>query len=352
MLRDPKRALVILAAICLPLASCDADRHGADPRARIDTLLPVNGTRLFVHAEGRGEPIVIVHGGPLLDHGYLVEPLRPLADRYRLVFYDQRSSGRSEGGADRVSIRLDTLVADLEAIRRAMELDRVHVLGHSWGGLLALEYALAHPDRLRSLVLVSPMPPSAAQWREEESALRAALTPRDTTGMGVLRASSAFRAGEPAAIERMLQLSFRSQLHDPSLADSLRFHLADDYRERSRRFSHIMVDLASYDLREALTKLPVPTLLIYGAEEVGATSGAAAYARALPEATIERIRRAKHFPFLERPAEFRRIVEGFLRSSRGARTRPAVSSGSTSTRRGSATLPHGDDPDVRNSPAG
>lgn len=317
--RPSTAALAGTPAVCLLalLAACG----GSEPAPEappLESLVSVRDTRLFVHREGAGEPLLVVHGGPLLDHGYLVEPLRPLADDYELVFFDQRLSGRSEGVVDSASVTLEGLVADIEAIREAVAPgERLHLLGHSWGGLLALKYALTDPSRLRSLVLVSPMAPSSRLWQEEEAAARAAMEPADTAGMGALRASSAFRAGDPEAIERMLRLSFRGQLHDPADADRLRFHVADDYRERSRQFALLADDLSSYDLTDQLPELRVPTLLVYGASEVGVERGAEALESGIPDARTRVLEDAGHFSFLERPEAFRRAVRAFLERTDG-----------------------------------
>ena len=300
---------ILLSA--LALTACGGSRPPAAP-APADTLVPVHGTRLFVHREGAGDPVVVVHGGPLLDHGYLVEPLRPLAATHRLVFYDQRLSGRSDTPADTASVSLDTFVNEIEGLRRSLGLDRIHLLGHSWGGLLAMKYALAHPDRLLSLVLVSPMAPSAGLWQQEAAALRADVQPADTAGIGALRASAGYAEGDPATLERMLQLSFRSQLHDPDLAARLRFHIPADYRDRSRRLGGLMDELRSYDLLGPLAGLRVPTLVLYGASEVGARFGGEALRRALPRVSVEVLPHAGHFSFMERPDTFHGIVRPFL----------------------------------------
>ncbi len=317
-----RRTWFALVALVL-LPACGSGGRGPDSApdtasgagARTDTLLAVNGTHLWVHREGSGDPIVVVHGGPVLDHGYLVAPLRPLAADHQLVFYDQRLSGRSDGTVDSASVTLENFVEDIEALRKGLGLGKIDLLAHSWGGLLAMEYALAHPSSLRSLVLVSPMPPSSALWQEQQRLAAAALEPGDTAGMGALRASSAYRAGDPAAIERMLQLSFRSELARPALADSLRFHIERDYRERSREFGLLVPDLSTYDLTGRLPELRVRTLVAFGAAETGARREADTLRSLLPRAEIEVIPGAGHFSFLERPEMFRGIVRRFLRET-------------------------------------
>ena len=311
-------ALAVLALVpaCGPRGrSADAAADTTLPAgAGTDTLLAVNGTHLWVHREGAGEPILVVHGGPVLDHGYLVAPLRPLAAEHELVFYDQRLSGRSDGTVDSASVTIETFVEDIEAIRKGLGLGKIDLLAHSWGGLLAMEYALEHPSSLRSLVLVSPMPPSSDLWGAEQKAAAAALEPEDTAGMGALRASAAYRAGDPRAIERMLQLSFRSELARPALADSLHFHIEPDYRERSREFGFLIPDLSTYDLTGRLSELRVPTLVVFGAEETGARTEADTLRALLPRAEVEVIPGAGHFSFVERPEAFQRFVRRFLRN--------------------------------------
>ena len=302
--------LIVISGLWAPACTPSAADSGVEPGS--DTVLPINGTELFVHREGAGEPVLVVHGGPVLDHGYLVEPLRPLAGEFELIFYDQRLSGRSAGTVDSASVRLDTFVADIEGVRTALDLGRVHLVGHSWGGLLAAKYATVHADRLRSLVLLSPLPPTAALWREEQRAQGAAIEPADTAGMGALRSSGRLVEGEPAAIETLLKLSFRGQLHDPAVADSLAFHIPDDYMERSRQLGYMAGDLAAYDLRSDLSGVDVPTLLVYGREEVGATIGRDAFVASIPHTTAVAIPDAGHFPFIERPDEFTRVARAFL----------------------------------------
>ncbi|MDP2480036.1 MAG: alpha/beta fold hydrolase [Candidatus Palauibacterales bacterium] len=311
--------LALVALALVPACGSGGRGTGAAPDtvlgagAGTDTLLAVNGTHLWVHREGAGDPILVIHGGPVLDHGYLVSPLRSFAADHELVFYDQRLSGRSDGTVDSSSLTLENFVEDIEALRKGLGLVKIDLLAHSWGGLLAMEYALEHPSSLRSLVLVSPMPPSSALWGAEQRVAAAALEPEDTAGMGALRASAAYRAGDPRAIERMLQLSFRSELADPAVADSLHFHIEPDYRERSRQFGLLIPDLSTYDLTSRLPELRVPTLVVFGAEETGARSEADTLRALLPRAQVEVIPGAGHFSFLERPQAFRGIVRRFLR---------------------------------------
>ena len=115
----------------------------------------VQGARLYYKAMGDGVPIVVVHGGPGFDHMHML-PVSRLADTYKLVFYDQRASGRSTGKVDRQSITAKRFVEDLKKIQRSLSLDKFHLLGHSWGAMLALLYGITYPEDLRTMVLLAP----------------------------------------------------------------------------------------------------------------------------------------------------------------------------------------------------
>ena len=120
---------------------------------------------LFVKVIGHGYPMVLMHGGPSLDHTTLL-PLQPLADQFTLIFYDHRCNGRSEG-AEVTSMTWENLTADADALRQALGFDKWAVLGHSFGGNVALEYALRYPQSLSHLILMNT---GGDQWWVNQNA--------------------------------------------------------------------------------------------------------------------------------------------------------------------------------------
>jgi proline iminopeptidase len=303
-----------LALATVAISAC-GEPYGELPTE--GALLPINGTELYVKRIGAGEPVVIVHGGPMLEHGYLLPHLRPLADNHELIFYDQRLSGRSAARVDSASVRIATFVDDIEEIRRSLGLQRIHLLGHSWGGLLAMHYALRYQQNLRSLVLLNSMSASSQIWREEERLLAQRLTVADSVERQAIRATEAFANQEPDAIAQLLRLSFRLQFADTSMVNELQFHVPEDYSDRSRQFGYMMVDLMGYDLHDALTAVTVPTLILYGlAEPATELSGAKLHAT-MPNSELVVIDDAGHFPFIEQPIGFTDAVKRFLNQNRG-----------------------------------
>jgi len=300
----------LLAPLLLAAAACGRSAGGPPPTT--EGLRQINGTQLFVKQVGTGEPVIVVHGGPMLEHSYLLPHLAPLADRYQLIFSDQRLSGRSAATADSSSIRMVTFVEDIEALRVSLGLDQVHLLGHSWGGQLALRYAIAHGDHLASLILVSPMPPSSALWEEEERLLGDRTTPEDSIERSAIRATEAYAQRRPEAIERMLRLSFKHEFHDPGRIDELTLYVPDDYADRSRQFGYMTVDLYDFDLLPDVPRITAPTLIVFGTDEPGLSLSGAVLHERLPSSELVAIPDAGHFSFIEQPAAFLQAVRRFL----------------------------------------
>src|SRR5215211_7193770 len=135
-------------------------------RDRSGTTMPIRDVSLFVQVVGRGYPLLLMHGGPGADHWTML-PFRRLADRFTLVFYDHRCNGRSVG-APVSSMTWENLTADADALRQKLGFDRWAVLGHSFGGQVALEYALRYPYSLSRLVLLDTGGDS--RWSQQNAA--------------------------------------------------------------------------------------------------------------------------------------------------------------------------------------
>jgi proline iminopeptidase len=112
----------------------------------------IRDVSLYVETMGSGYPLVLMHGGPGADHTTML-PFRSCADRFTLVFYDHRCNGRSQG-APVTTMTWENLTADADALRDELGFERWAVLGHSFGGQVALEYSLAYPDRVSHLILL------------------------------------------------------------------------------------------------------------------------------------------------------------------------------------------------------
>src|ERR1700722_20179646 len=134
-------------------------KPAAEPVASVypahEGFVDANGVMIYYYPLGRGKPLLILHGGPGASHDYFLPYLLPLARHNQLVFIDERGSGRSEKLEDASKYTVENMVDDVEALRRGLNLGKISLLGHSYGGALAQAYALKYQKNLSHLVLAS-----------------------------------------------------------------------------------------------------------------------------------------------------------------------------------------------------
>ncbi|HEX8211971.1 MAG TPA: alpha/beta hydrolase [Longimicrobium sp.] len=310
------RAWPVLKAVAASafLAACAmVPRPAATSPAPDAWVRTRDGTRLHYRFLGAGtDTVLVVHGGPGLDMNYLAGNPGGLAAGTVLVLYDQRATGRSEGAPDE-RITMETFIEDLEDVRKGLGLPRVNLLGHSWGALLALRYAAAHPERTRSLVLVSPMEPGQrfrAATRERQARAR---TPADSVAIARMSSSPAFQARDPVAVDSLYWLSFRTTFRDRALARRLKVGTTPRTAANGTAVASLLFSrLGAYDFWHTLARVGAPALIVHGDTDPIPVAMVQELARHLPNASLA-IVPAGHFPHVERPREVRRVLERFWR---------------------------------------
>ena len=150
--------------------------------AQREGFVDVPGGRVWYEVVGEGDrtPLIVLHGGPGSTH-FGMEPLKALADQRPVVFYDQLGCGASDRPDDLSLWRTDRFVEELDLLRKSLGLDRTHILGHSWGTMLATDYYLAHSQGIVSLVMSSPCI-SIERWVADCAEYRSKL-PQDVQGV-------------------------------------------------------------------------------------------------------------------------------------------------------------------------
>lgn len=277
-----------------------------------ETTVRINGVDLFERRIGSGAPVVVLHGGPGAHHDYLLPGFDALAVTHELIYYDQRGGGRSPVGRD-VPVGWREHVADLEALRQHWGLDRLTIAGYSWGGLLALLYAIEHPARVIRLVLVSPAP----AWREardefERRFQARTMAPELQAARQALR-ESGLRERDPAAhAARIFELAVAGYFHDPSRAVSL-----TPFRVTERTRAEVWQSLGNFDLRPALRGLELPAILLHGDDDPIPWETARETAECL-RAEFHLLERCGHVPYVEAFDRFVALVLGFLDRAPGA----------------------------------
>ena len=266
----------------------------------------VRGVSLFERRIGSGPPTVVLHGGPGAHHDYLLPGFDALAERRTLYYYDQRGGGRSAVPRE-VPVGWREQVADLEALREAWGMERLCLAGYSWGGLLALLYATEHPERVEALALVSPAPAWRAARAEFETRLAVrTMAPELQAARAALRASG-LRERDPAAFQRRtFELSVAGYFHDPAKVSG-----RTPFRVTGRTQQEVWESLGDYDLRPALARVRVPSLVLHGDDDPIPAESARALAAALA-APFHLLTGCGHVPYVEAFDEFRRLLDAFL----------------------------------------
>jgi proline iminopeptidase len=278
--------------------------------------MQIRDVSLFVKVMGQGYPLVLMHGGPSLDHTTLL-PLEPLADQYTLIFYDHRCNGRSEG-VDVTTMTMDNLTADADALRQALGYDQWIVLGQSFGGNVALEYALRYPQRLSRLIL---MDTGGDQWWVNHNAPE--LLAKRGFSAEAVEAARRFFNGQvtpdeylPTFMKFMKAYSYHfSLLEQPGIVTlAMKFGLGPPMKIRPEAliFGYGQV-MQGWTVMDRLGEIQVPTLVTAGRYDfLFPPEHQAILADRIPDARLELIECAGHNPQLEETDVTVGIVRSFL----------------------------------------
>lgn len=268
--------------------------------------ISVGGLTTHLADLGDGPPVVVLHGGLGADHHVFRPWLEPLADEYRLLLVDLQGNGLSDDPPDWDAVGLDTWVAQLDGLRRALGYDRWIVVGHSFGGIVAQAYALAHQDDLDGLVICTSGPNVSAFAERWEIAARHA-TPEQLELMqsGLLR-----QMESDAEFERVWGLVAPVYWVDkgwlPRMQPRARF--------ASQAFNKAVEILGALDLAPDLPSLRVPTLSIGASEDWSfpPSVGPRLIADLVPGAEYAEFERSGHYPFVEENEAFLVLLRGWL----------------------------------------
>lgn len=316
-------ALVMLAFVCL-LCSCAAKKQPTQRTLAVgESHLAVPGGSLWyrVTGHGTGAPVVLLHGGPGFSSYYL-KPFEDLGDDRQVVRYDQLGGGKSDVTTDTTLFTIEHFVAELDSLRSHLGVERWHVLGHSWGTMLALEYYRAHPERVMSLVLASAVFDVPAYERHVRELL--ASSP-DSLQRLVKKAEATGKFDDPDYQRAMNQFYAQYVFRRPVQADldSL-FSTVNQklyaYMQGPSEFT-ITGTLKHYDATSFLPQVNVPALFTAGEfDEVGPEIVQGFVAK-VPGAIYAEFAGAAHITPWDARDENVKVVRAFLKSADSTETR-------------------------------
>jgi proline iminopeptidase len=291
----------------------------SDPPAPHEGFVPAKNAGLYYREIGQGPPVIVLHGGPDFDHTYLLPDMDRLSDTFRLIYYDQRGRGRSAENVQPEDVTIQSEVEDLESLREYFALESVGLLAHSWGGVLAMEYALRHHERVSRLILMNTAPASHDDFillRQE----RQKSVPADIETLKAMSTSARYQEGDPDTVADYYRIHFRAtfrlQEHLEKVIRSLRASFTKEGVLKARAVEeHLMHETwlrSEYDLLPRLSQLRIPTLLIHGDYDHIPVECAVHIAQAIPGVHFVMLNDCGHFSYLECPDQVRKEILDFF----------------------------------------
>ena len=303
MLRRTVLALVLAAAIQ------GWSPAQAAPPAEAGQTFQAGGVTLYYEPLGAAAskvPLVVANGGPGFDHSYLhvAGVWGELAKERPVVLYDQRGTGRSTAPAG--PTKLADQIADLDALRQHLGAEKIDLLGHSWGGYLAMAYTARHPDRVRRLILVDS---AAPKWKDTAFLFKDVFPERVARQDGLNFAAT---LGDDAASQESMREYFSMLFYAPENRDAF-LAGATHYQYSAAINEALNADLERFDLNPELAKLHLPALVITGRFDANVAPSTAWHThQALAGSRFVVFEKSGHLPFFEEPARFVQVVGEFL----------------------------------------
>lgn len=268
----------------------------------------INGAEIFYERSGKGKPMFIMHGGLGLDHTYFRPWLDGLSDQIELIFYDHRGNGRSERPSSMDGITHQTWIEDADALREYLGFEKIILFGHSYGGFLAMEYALRFPEHLEGLILCDTAPVMDYMPVIQENAAKKG-TPDSLAALGEVftRPMNDYEDWRSHWM-RILPLYFKK--YDPVICAAM-----DEKTSYSpAAWNHANVNcLPFFNTLERLKDIKTPTLVIGGADDWIMTKEQSARIHAsLPDSQLLIIEESGHFPFIEENDRFMASMEKWI----------------------------------------
>lgn len=288
-----------------------------------ESRIQIGKSSLYVRVIGKGQPVIVLHGGPDFDHSYFLPDLDRLKDTFRLIYYDQRGRGKSADNVSPDDVTLVSDLSDIDRVRQHFQLNSVVLLGHSWGTVLALEYALRNPTRVSHLILMNPAPASTGDLAASRKIYLQKVGDEMERQRAII-ASAAYQSGDPAAVAARYRIHFKPALARDEDYEKLMKTMLEAFKSQGssgivkaraveERLMRDTWDIPGYDLNAKLHSLRIPTLIIAGDHDFFPDEVAGHIAQALPNARLVTMKDCGHFAFLECPDTVRNALLEFFK---------------------------------------
>jgi proline iminopeptidase len=290
-------------------------------------FVDANGVMIYYKTFGRGAPLVILHGGPGNSHDYFLPYLLPLARHNRVVFIDERGSGRSQKLENVKAYTVENMVEDTEAVRQALGLGQINLLGHSYGGVVAQAYALKYQKNLSHLVLASTFSSTRAM-NEVFVHMKEKMAPDLRDRINRMEAAGLYGHGKDYEKNRYTDDYMRAAWgegyfpyvyhnrpdpsYEPVAANATAWDL---YREMWGEHGEFVIDgnLKSAEYTNRLATIKVPTLVLVGENDEIEPSLSRMMQGKIAGSKLVILPKSGHMTFVDQPEMFLKAVGDFVR---------------------------------------
>lgn len=327
-------SLLLLIGVMMIFIACDqhsgknsqADHINQSVYQMEEGFVDVNQVMIYYKAIGKGDPLLIVHGGPGASHDYFLPYLLPLIKNNRLIFIDERGSGRSQKLDDPSGYTVENMAEDVEAVRQALGLGKISLLGHSYGGVLALAYALKYQENLSSLILCSTFH-STSKMNQVFKNIKENMNPELRAKIDKMEQEGLYGHGKDYEKNRYtneymvaawgegyfpyLYGNHPDANYDPVANGNMSWDL---YREMWGSHGEFVIDgnLSTVEYTERLSTIKVPTLVTVGDHDECAPSLSQEMHSKIEGSKLVIFPNSGHMTFVDQPTLFISAVNEFL----------------------------------------
>jgi proline iminopeptidase len=306
-----RKSTLVIISLCLYWAAS----------AQIEDSIKLSNAVLYYSVEGSGQPVLLLSGGPGTSANILDQLFHTLSKNYRCILLEQRGTGKSKTyPMDSSTINLKNAVEDIIALLNKLRLKKISIVGHSYGAMLAMQFASTYPGTLDKLVLVGPGVLSQDQDFAADNR-RSKLSVEEILFSRKVQDSIANNTASDASQKKMDAMSMRLNLYDAFKADSILQVISNRQRNPVMERLMLMDMKKHYNVRGAVAKFTFPFMVISGRQDPVAVFPTMDIMQLNRSAKVVWINRSGHIPWLEQPKSFYETIIPFLNQDVSSRAR-------------------------------
>ena len=279
----------------------------------------VNGVNHFYKIVGKGEPFILLHGGPGMYHNELFPFFLDFAKSNKVIFYDQRGNGKSTlERIDSTTFTVELMIEDLEELRKEFGIDKLNIIGHSWGGLLAMYYAVKYPENLNRLILVDAAPVNTDLLIKCYEKQISMFEPEEWEYVQKLWESEDYLAGNPEVHNEAMRISEGTVFSNKDVIDD--YMKVAAFNETTAKNAVALNYLATQmklniHVQDRLSNIKCPTLIINGKDDFIVEEVPRLVNKLITNSEIVFIEHAGHYPYIENKEDFFNEVDKFIKKT-------------------------------------